>query len=137
MSCFWQGIQRSLIIEDFLPYSNSENIHVVPKLDTLVLFLKKHNYLTKNITCNGEVCSEKMLKENKDAVDEYNLVQINQGYYCSTADPFLFLVCFLFSVNIIHDYNSHTISYEHPAHTRTIYYHSNTSHFVYKKTIIK
>ena len=138
MSWFWQGIQRSLITKDFEPYTQSNtNIQFVPKLLKLVLFLKKHNCITKNITCNGKICSDKMLEENKNAVKEYDKNQINQGYYCSTADPFLFLVCFLFKVNIHHNYNGHVILYEHPNYTRTIYYKSNTSHFTYKKTIMK
>ena len=135
MSCFWQGIQQSLVIKDFLYYDEYNTIQFVPKLEPFVLFLKKHNCVTTTIKCNGEVCSQKMLEENKQAIDEYDSNQINQGYYCSTADPFLFLVCFLFKVNIHHDYNGHGILYEHPEYTRTVYYHSNTSHFVYKKTI--
>tara|TARA_B110000971_G_C19709464_1_gene363561 strand:+ start:62 stop:475 length:414 start_codon:yes stop_codon:yes gene_type:complete len=137
MSCFWQGIQRSLTIKDFEPYEEPNTVQFVPNLLQLVLFLKKHNCITIDIKCNGEVCSQKMLEENKTAIDEYDCNQINQGYYCSTADPFLFLICFLFKVHIHHDYNGHSIVYEHPNHVRTIYYQSNTSHFTYKKTIMK
>ena len=134
MACFWKGIQQSIIIEDFKDISDME---FVPKLSVLVQFLKDNNRATHTIRCNGEVCSKKMLEENMEAIKEYNINQINQGYYCSTADPFLFLVAFLFNVNIHHDYNGHSILYEHPNYTRTVYFHSNTSHFVYKKTIYK
>ena len=43
MSCFWQGIQQSLVIKDFLHYDEYNTIQFVPKLEPFVLFLKKHN----------------------------------------------------------------------------------------------
>ena len=65
MSCFWQGIQRSLTVKDFKPYKEPNAVQFVPNLQTLVLFFKTHNCITTDITCNGEVCSQKMLEENK------------------------------------------------------------------------
>ena len=137
MACFWIGIQQSLTIGDFKMYNTHQDIQYVPKLLKLVIFFQKHNKVTNEITCNGELCSKKMLEENMEAVNEYDLKRIHQGYYCSTADPFLFLLSSLFKVNIYHNYNGNIIEYLHPQHVRSIYFHSTQSHFSYTKTIMK
>ena len=137
MACFWKGIQKSLVTNDFKIFYDYQDITYVPKLVTLVQFLQEHNCKTDDISCNGELCSEKMLDENMEAIKDYNIKHIHQGYYCSTADPFLFLLSKLFNVNIYHNYNGHIIEYLNPNYMRSIYFYSNRSHFSYKKTIHK
>ena len=41
-----------------------------------------------------------------------NIDTINDGYLCSTCDPFLLLIAYLFQITINHRYNNHFIIYK-------------------------
>jgi hypothetical protein len=44
------------------------------------------------------------MKENMEAVKQFNSNSIYHGYLCSSHDPFLSLICVLFGVNIHHNF---------------------------------
>ena len=44
-------------------------------------------------------------------IKDFNENNINQGYDCSSCDPFMILLCELLKININYDYNGNNIQY--------------------------
>ena len=62
-------------------------------------------------------------------IDNYNKNTVNDGYYCSTFEPILFLLVEYLNITIIHDYNKNIIKYSHKKNNRyTIHIYSNHNH---------
>ena len=94
--------------------------------------LKQLNTQTDKILWNSETLSDQQLQENYQHIQNYNLETINDGYDCSCAEPFLFLIAQLLHVNIVHDYNGHLITYTntHKKGLRTLRFCSDKEHFM-------
>ena len=82
-----------------------------------------------SITWNGETLTKKQLQENYDHIIDFNPNTIGNGYDCSVCDPFLLLVCYLFNVNIDHNYNGYLMKYRANNNARILRFSSNTGHF--------
>ena len=111
MACFWTGILNALntaTLNTFIhkPYNDPK-----PQPFEFVNILKSHNVKTHSVLWNGMELSEKELEENFDHIKNYDPKNINDGYDCSTCEPFLLLVAQLFNVNITHNYNGNIIKY--------------------------
>ena len=135
MTCFWDGIIASLTTADFQKIGFENR----PKPKEFVKALQTNAIQTTHIHWNGVPLREQELKENLEAISTLNVNSISNGYFCSTSDPFLFLVAELFQVNIIHFYRNVTINYTFietgestTIVSRTLKFGSNKSHF-YKK----
>lgn len=131
MACFWIGILGALdnaTINTFIhkPYNDAK-----PRPPEFINILKKYNVKTRDILWNESELTEKELEENFEHIRDYNLSKINQGYDCSTCDPFLLLVAQLFKVNITHNYNGHVIKYtvKNNKGIRQLKVRSNQGHF--------
>jgi hypothetical protein len=127
MTCFWDGILRSLDDNDFKDFEMEKPINIIHLVD----FLKKYNTYTLNVEWNNEVLTDLQIHENFIAIDEFDLDTINDGYYCSCFDPFLFLISELFKLRIKHSYNATPIIYCHKSYKKTVNYNSNSCHFNY------
>ncbi len=125
MTCFWDGILRSLDDNDFQEFTIKKPSNIIQ----LVNFLKKYNTYTLNVDWNGESLNEIQLHENFISIDEFDLNTINDGYFCSCFDPFLFLISELFMLKIKHSYNATPIIYSHKLYKKTVNYNSNSYHF--------
>lgn len=128
MTCFWDGIMRSLDIGDF--YFAGFSLKPLTARQ-LALFFIKHNIVTPDVRCNGNMLTLSQLQENFAAVNELNVDHIGDGYLCSTQDPFLCLVSQIFRVDIDHDYNGVAISYTVIKSRKNIRYRSDLNHFWY------
>jgi len=126
MSCFFTGILSAFDQRDYAKIDKHIKINNVRQLAE---FLKKHNVLTSDVIWNGEKLSDKLLSENKTAINEYNVQTINDGYFCSACEPFLLLICQLFKVDIVHEYCGYKIKYEIDDSGRKINFQSNSGHF--------
>ena len=115
MSCFWDGLRASLKVTE-----NNKNF---------ALFLKSKNTETNSVTWQNKTLSKKQLQENYEHVRDYSVNNINKGYLCSTADPFLFLICEIYNINIIHKYNKVNIKYITNNQNTVHYFQSNNRHF--------
>ena len=124
MTCFWDGILSQLTNEDFAPYSMNK-----PKHKEFVEFLQKHNTITNKVSWNNESLTKKQLEENFTHVKDFQVDSIHKGYYCSTFEPFLFLVCQLFHVNINHCYCGNNMTYRIHNDKRLLKFNSNKGHF--------
>jgi len=127
MTCFWDGILRNINQEDF----NLLNINKNNNNKEFILLLKKNNKLCKNVKWQSENINEQLLKENYEMIKNFNENNINQGYDCSSCDPFIILLSELFKINIHHNFNGvlikYTYTYNNPR--KTINFKSNKSHF--------
>uniref|UniRef100_A0A6C0KIY3 Uncharacterized protein n=1 Tax=viral metagenome TaxID=1070528 RepID=A0A6C0KIY3_9ZZZZ len=124
MTCFWDGILNRLTEEDFKQFNIKK-----PKNKEFVLFLKKHNQQTTHVSWNNESLTKKQLEENFTHVKDFDVNTIGGGYFCSTFEPFLFLVSQLFQVNLNHNYCGHMIQYRINEKNRVLQFRSNKSHF--------
>ena len=132
MSCFWDSLINIINISDFKHYLKYNNNNK-PTPQLFANLLNQHNLKTSNIIWNNIDLTEKQLDENYEAVNCYDTSTVNNGYYCSTFEPFLFLVSELFEVSIQHNFNGSNQFYENKKKTRHIFHFgSNTGHFYIK-----
>jgi hypothetical protein len=129
MSCMWSGILDGLQRHGLIPNST--------RLDTFVQLIKSKNHRTSNISCNGEILSEKECDENYLRIEEIS--HINKGYLCSAFDPLLFLISSIYNVNITHDFCSTIIRYCHEEvePISTLYFGSSVGHFWFDRKSVK
>jgi len=125
MTCFWDGILRNINQDDF----NLLNINKNNNNKEFILLLKKNNKLCKNVKWQSENINEQLLKENYEMIKNFNENNINQGYDCSSCDPFIILLSELFKINIHHNFNGVLVKYSHNNPRKTINFKSNKSHF--------
>jgi len=139
MSCFWDSLFRNLIQKKsfFLinHYSNKEYHDLYRYYDKdiknvldLSLYLKENNKFTHNVRWNGEVLTKKQLEENFQHVKDYDVKTINNGYLCSTFDPFLLLISEIYNVKIINNYMDYKIIYDNINSRKEITINNNNSH---------
>jgi hypothetical protein len=107
MTCFWNAIISSLKDED--KKILNVNGRIFPK--RMVEILKSKNQETNNVTWNNEKLKERQIKENIEHIKELDINKINNGYLCSTCDPFLILLAETLKVKIKHNYNGTVIIY--------------------------
>lgn len=122
MTCFWSGCIKAL------KYYNLIKKSTKPK--EFVQLLKTKNVKTSKVKWNYEIISDQQLNENYDAIRNYNADSINDGYYCFTCEPFLFLICEIFEINITHVYCGTKISYSYEGTAKkTLKFKSDEGHF--------
>jgi len=116
MTCFWNGIMKSLDIRSS-PLEFAK-------------MLKNKAVITRDVTWNNTEISEKQLDENYQRVINLDLNSINNGYDCSTFEPFLFLVSQVFQVDIKHHFMNNILYYKNKIRSiKTITVYSNIGHF--------
>ena len=99
MSCVWKGLIKKL------------NLHYKPL--TLYNVIKHNNLKTLHVFHNGIKPTDQQLEENYERIEKLNHDEVLNGYYCSSFDPLLFLICELYRVTIMHKYNNTMIIYEY------------------------
>jgi hypothetical protein len=126
MTCFWDGIMKSLTQSDFNFIKEKKTNNVA-----FIKMLKKRRQLTTNVLWQGNPLREQEITEHIKAITEYDINEISNGHLTSVCDSFLLLICELFKVNIIHRYMNIEIKYTNKEQSRkTIHYSSNNGHFV-------
>lgn len=125
MTCFWDGIMKSLTKSDReLLGLRTANIY------TLIERLQHLNCKTTNINCQNIRLSNQQLDENMEHVRIYKKTTARSGYLCSPQDPFLFLLSFLLHRPIKFNYCGNNIHYTHALATgKLLQYKCNRGHF--------
>lgn len=127
MTCFWSGILSS--IEHF----DSIGLKKRPGVIQFVKVLKEQNVRCSDVKWNGQDLRKQEVDEVFESIACYDMNTINTGYMCSICDPFLILICQLFTVNIDHWYLKNKMEYRNTkGGKRLLTFGSNRSHF-YKK----
>jgi hypothetical protein len=122
MSCFWDSLLAGL---------NSINNKFNSPID-LVRYIKANNKETIDVHINSKL-SKQRLEENLEAIVNYNENSINDGYLCSSEDPFLFLVSQLFQLNIYFNFNGNLINYKNISAKYNLYLVSSATHCSFQK----
>lgn len=125
MTCFWDGIMKSLNKED------KEILEIKDRnIYKLIYRFKEINCPTKDMKWQNEVITEKQIKENMEHIKIYNIKSARNGYLCSTFDPFLFLLSYKLNKIINFKYCRSNIKYEpkNPKEKK-LNYKCNTRHF--------
>ena len=125
MTCFWDGILNCLEKKDFYDLG----IDFKPTPTYFIKLLKKNNKICSSVKWNNEYLSEQFLNECVESINNLDINKINNGYFCSTCDPFLILICKLFKVNIFHKYLNNIMKYEEKNNLKAIHVKSNKTHF--------
>jgi len=118
MSCFWDSLIKTIRNDDLNNYFDNQNTRIIPH--NLVTILKNVNNKTSNILWNNTELTEKMLEENMEAINEYDVNQVQNGYYCSSCDPFLLLLADYLNINIEHNYDGNKMIYSQKKNSRYI-----------------
>ena len=127
MTCFWDGILKSLKKDDldFVNYKDKKS----PV--QFIRFLKKYSKRMENVLWQNQTLKKQELDEYLSWIKDYDINGIPNGHLTSVCDPFLLLICELFCVNIKHQYNKYTIIYKNNSKVRkTLVFSSNRGHFV-------
>ena len=125
MSCFWDALIKHIKNEDLKIILREQKITPLNLVNSLIT----KNKIVNTIKINNLELSEKQKKENFDHIKDFDLNTINDGYFCSTCDPFLILISDLLSININNNYNNNLIEYKPIYHSRyTIYLKNTNSH---------
>lgn len=125
MSCFWDALIKHIRNEDLKIILGEQKITPL----NLVKILITKNKIINTIKINNVELTEKQKTENYEHVKNYDFNTINDGYFCSTCDPFLILISDLLSININNNYNNNIIEYKPIYHSRyTIYLKNTNSH---------
>lgn len=125
MTCFWDGILQALDHSDFQIFGISSK----PSNNGLINILKQYNRRTTGMKWNNQYLTDQQIKENFEAIQSYNQNTMFNGYFCSTFDPFLFLVSDLFKCKIQHNYINNIMMYEPPVYNKVLIFKSDRGHF--------
>ena len=126
MTCFWDGIFKSLNNDDFKFIGEKKT-----NIRNLINILKIKNTKMNDVLWQKTKLKKQEIKEHMQAIKDYNVRKINGGHLTSSCDSFLLLVCQLFQVRIIHRYMKNIIIYQNSKKERkTLRFSSFSSHFV-------
>jgi len=126
MTCFWDGILKSLKKDDFDFIGESKNPNHI-----FINMLKKRVLPMTHVLWQGNTIQDREIKEHLDAIKNYDIHEIHNGHLTSTCDSFLLLICELFQVDIMHHYMHHDIYYKYNGTSRKIlHFSSSNGHFV-------
>lgn len=126
--CFWNGILSKLNDEDY-KFANFNFIQSTNKINFFIEQLISKNTRTNKIQWQNSLLSKKEINENFEHVQNFNKSSINNGYDCSTCDPFLLLITELFQLEIVHQYCGNNILYKADNPRKKILFYSNRGHF--------
>ena len=127
MTCFWDGILRSLDKGDF-QFAMQRNTK--PNKTELIRWLKHANYCANDIHWNNQALSKQELEEHRKAIECYKIADIRSGHMCGACDSFLLLIAQLFHVNIQHSYMNNLITYTNKKNARKMLrFVSSSTHF--------
>ena len=125
MSCFWDSLIKKLDKNDITNYFKINNI----KPEELAQKLKDSNRLVNTILVNDCIITKNQQKENFEHINNFDINTINNGYLCSTFDPFLILISDLLSITISNNYVNTIIIYKPIAYSRyNIYLENDKGH---------
>jgi hypothetical protein len=130
MHCFWEALINYIKLDDMVNVLQHKNINKKPTSYEFVELLKNKSVYTENVTWNDEPLTKQQIQENFFCINQFNVKSIDNGYYCSIFDPFLFSICELFNISIEHNYNGHTIQYKNILNSKYhLKFKSDTGHF--------
>ena len=98
MSCFFDAIYHRLSPEWRQKVAGGGGSRGLPR------FFADHNRATPEVLCNGMALSQQQQKENVTHVKELRGHNVSSGYLTCFYEPYFFLCCALFDVDIRFNY---------------------------------
>lgn len=135
MTCFWDGVLRSLDSHDFTLLG----IHKTPNKYTCIASLiesckSRIQSHTPDIKWQNAPLHKNEIKEIREAIREYNSKHIRNGHFTSSCDPFLCFLSSYLSHKIVFQYMNHTIVFLPPKPKKEVHYRATRGHFTFVKT---
>ncbi len=126
MTCVWDALRSKLRPDDLKSILGMQTS--TPQ--NMVMCLKSKNKATVGVKWQGVPLTQKEMLENIEWIKNHDASTINRGYDCSSCDPYLLLVCYLFNVRIAHQYLNNQIIYDPPGTARyQLNFVNNRGHF--------
>lgn len=126
MTCFWDGIIRSLSIDDF-------NLLGFASKPTNELFISRLKTRNERVDATWQNCilSPKEMDEHYMAIDSYDIKKIGHGHLTSSCDSFLLLLCHILHLDINHMYLRFLIKYRYigGCSRKILSFQSSRTHF--------
>jgi len=122
MSCFFDAI--------FVRLTPEWRKKVGGRSATLPRFFSENNKTTPNVTCNSISLTAKQLNENKTHITEMANHNVNSGYLTSFYEPYFYLCCELFDINVQFKYRGNTAFFQKKgvANGKTWSFNASSSH---------
>lgn len=136
MTCVWESLITAIPNFVFGDMKIQERKKSKIKPDDFVFYLKNKITRVDSIMINEEKLNEQQIEENYEHIKNFQVSSIKKGYYCSTCDPFLILVCYIFECSIFHSYLDCTILYDHPNPKFRIILNNSSGHMTHGRTIL-
>jgi hypothetical protein len=136
MTCFWDAILSRISLDDINTNLTIDSTYFsINKKEFINLIKSKILHIDPIDICfcikwNNEHLREKLIQENLLWIEQYDINKIEEGHYCSICDPFLMIICYIFKVNINHNYNGVPVIYTYCAERMIclksdVYYNDN------------
>lgn len=133
MTCFWDGIIRSLNKKDYEMLGITKHGNHMENIKNVIISFKNksqnHNF---EMEWQGVKLREKEVEEIKEAIKDYNINGIRQGHLTSICDPFLCFISSYLKHKIQFKYMSNNLIYSPVDNTKIrkeVNYSANRGHF--------
>ena len=120
MSCFFDAIFRRLTSDQRKTTGNSSA--------ALPRYFASVNKQTPLVLCNGEKLSIQQLKENIEHIKSMANHDVRSGYLTSFFEPYFYLCCEVFRVNIVFKYRGHIARFTKVGNTLNWSFNASSSH---------
>ena len=129
MTCVWDSLLHGIPADKFI----QKNMRNKPNQKDFVTLLKNNNKKINNIIINSTNLTKSEVEENYEAIQNFDINSICNGYFCSASDPFFILLCDFFQCSIHHTYINNIIKYEITNPQFRLHICSSHSHMMFKK----
>lgn len=136
MTCFWDGITRSMNNDDYVKLGITKHPNHIQNIKNIIAACKnKAPGHALRVLWQGKELTPKEVSETKEAIRDYNVSGIGGGHWTSVCDPFLCFFSSFLSHKIIFNYMNNQIIFEPVGNVvrKNIYYRANRGHFVFQK----
>ena len=123
MSCFWNALIRETNSSHYKRYQSDKPDNP----NQLIAFLKQNNTKCIGVTWNSEDLTDQFLNECFDTIKDMG-DKAGNGYLCSSCEPIMILICYLFKLDIDHKYCTNLMKYRINDSIGKLSFRSNKGH---------
>lgn len=134
MTCFWDGIVRSMDEKDYSKLGIQKLKNHLQNIYQIIQACKnKSQSHNLSLLWQNKPVTNKEIEEIKEAIRDYNSKGIHNGHLTSICDPFLcFFSSFLGHKITFHYMTNHIIFEPSTTITKEVFYRANRGHFAFQ-----